>query len=362
MAENCAGVVSVDKEKVMSNYCYDTRRIYTFYHEAIDIIAGKMPRPRMALIYPSRVCNHSCYYCSDRCNNKKINAVMDKSKFLSLPEKLKNLGVESCELCGGGEPLLHPDIEEFIIKCRNKKLKLASLTNGTMLKGRLQELIVEYFSYIRVSLDTFNEVAYRIIRRPKTESASLKQVLSNLKSAIALKRKIDAPIQIGLKVCVCQDNFKNIRENVKRALDLGADSIQIKLAQNSPKSNLSKSVIIKAENELSWCKSNIRGIVILGSFKMPRIDHKCWLSPCHIFIDTSGEARICCYYQFREKTHTYGNVFREGVEKVWFGSKHKKALRNIKIEECNKWDCKYFIYNTTMKNSLINDQAQWQFV
>lgn len=346
----------------MNSYCYDSKRIYTFYQEAKSILLGQLPKPRMALIYPSRLCNHSCYYCSDRWGNEKVNSVMDKDKFLRLPEELKGLGVEGCELCGGGEPMLHPNIEEFILKCKKHGLKLASLTNGTMIKGRLQQLVVEYFSYIRISIDTFDEKAYKEIRRPKAESASFKQVLSNLKSAVALKRKIKSPIQIGLKICICQDNYQDIRKNVYKALEIGVDSIQIKLTQNSTKPVLSESLIKKAEKELFWCKQNIKGINILGSFKMPRIDHQCWLSPCHIFIDTTGDARICCYYQFREKAHTYGNVFKDGVKKVWFSNRHKLALKNIKINECNKWDCKYFIYNTLMKNTLIHDLGQWQFV
>ena len=69
-----------------------------------------------------------------------------------------------------------------------------------------------------------------------------------------------------------------------------------------------------------------------------------------------------CYYQFREKEHTYGNVFRQPLDKVWFGRRHADALRRIKVSECNKWDCKYFVYNKLMKEALVEDQAQWQFV
>ena len=174
--------------------------------------------------------------------------------------------------------------------------------------------------------------------------------------------EMDAPIQIGLKVFICGDNYKYVRKNVNKARELGVDSIQIKLARNSPRGELPADLIAEVEGELAWCKNNIKDMVVFGSVKMPRIDHQCWLSPCHIFIDTTGDARVCCYFQFREKDHTYGNVFKDGVEKVWFSKAHDDAIKKIEIQECNKWDCRYFIYNNIMKEALINDQAQWQFV
>lgn len=347
--------------KQLNRYCYDSRRIYTFYENARKAAAGIIPAPRMALIYPTRICNHSCYYCSDRWGNSRVHSIMPRKQLMALPKKLRKLGVQGVEMCGGGEPLMHPDMPDFIDEAARHGLKLAAFTNGSKLRGELLKKVVANFSYIRISVDTFDAKKYAIVRRPKTPEAGFDQVMKNIRDAVALKKKLKAPIQIGIKLSLEENSAPDVIKSVRKAKALGADSIQIKMARNSGR-EVSAAVVKEAKRQLEWAKKNIKGIVILGSLDKFSIDHKCWLSTCHMFIDTTGDARICCYFQFREKVHTYGNVFREPLEKVWYGKRHAKALRDIKISECNKWDCKYFIYNKIMKEALIEDEAQWQFV
>lgn len=342
---------------------YDIRRIYTFYHEAKEILVGRMPKPRMALIYPSRICNQDCYYCSDGRDNKRINRFMDTEQFLKLPKRLKNLGCESVELCGGGEPFLHPEIKKFIKECSKQSLRLASLTNGTMLKGELLELVIEHFSYVRVSLDTFDPQLYERIRRLKSKEAALPAVLANLREAVRMRNEKKRPIMLGAKMCLDEKNITEMGEAIARAQEIGIDSIQIKLMRNAGvEEKIEPEELEKYEKELQDYKKRYKDIVILGSLKKFTIDHLCWLSPFHVFIDTEGSVRLCCYYQFRAERHTYGNAFENSLEEIWYGKRHFEALKNIQVEECNKWDCKYFMYNKLMKKALIENRAQWQFV
>lgn len=321
-----------------------------------------MPEPRMALIYPSRICNHNCYYCSDRWDNKKVNSFMDPEQFLKLPKRIKDLGAESIELCGGGEPLLHPNIKEFIKEAAKQGLKLASLTNGTMIKDELLELVVNNFSYFRVSMDSFNPEIHKKIRRPKAACYELPAVLENVKNAIELKKKLGKSIQIGLKINVAFENADDIYDSIKKAVEMGADSIQIKIARNADEGEAPVEKVNKVREQIERGKRDFSDkIVILGNIDKYNIDHRCWMAPAHIFIDTNGDVRICCYFQFREKEHTFGNAFESSLEEIWYGKKHFEVMQNIDIEECNKWDCKYFNFNKFLKEAVAEDQGQCQF-
>lgn len=342
--------------------CYDSKRIYTFYHEAKELLAGKMPKPRMCLLYPSRLCTQNCFYCSDRWGNKEINKFMPTEQLLGLPKKLRDFGLESVELCGGGEPLFHPQINEFIKGAASEGLKIASLTNGTMIRGELAETIVKHLSYIRVSLDTFNPDLYNQIRKPKDKKYGLEAVLGNIKELIQTRKRKKPQIQIGAKICLTQDNLDEIINSVKIAQEIGFDSIQIKFARHTGKKEMSPLKLEKAKKDFEYCKQNFKNILVMASVDKYVLDHKCWLCPFHLFIDTNGDVRLCCYFQFRKKRHTFGNVFRSSIDEVWYSKKHFEALKNIKLDECNRWDCKYFIYNRIMKEAVIEDKAQWQFV
>jgi MoaA/NifB/PqqE/SkfB family radical SAM enzyme len=231
-----------------------------------------------------------------------------------------------------------------------------------MIKGELAELIADHFSYVRISMDTFNPEIYKKIRRPKNKRYELETVLNNAKELIKLKKRKKAPIQIGVKVCLTRNNLFDIMETVEVAQKIGFNSIQIKVARHSGKKEISLDKLRKIKEQLDRAKQEFKDILVMGSTEKYKLDHKCWFCPIHLFIDCNGDVRLCCYYQFRQKRHTYGNVFLNSLEEVWYSKKHFEAIKNIRLEECNQWDCKYFTYNKVMKEAIIKDKAQWQFV
>ena len=66
-----------------------------------------------------------------------------------------------------------------------------------------------------------------------------------------------------------------------------------------------------------------------------------------------------CYFQFRKKSHKIGNVFKDGFEKVWYSQRHKDVISNIKIEECNVFDCRFHSYNKDMVEFLNNSHLEF---
>ncbi|GAH92685.1 unnamed protein product, partial [marine sediment metagenome] len=77
--------------------------------------------------------------------------------------------------------------------------------------------------------------------------------------------------------------------------------------------------------------------------------------------DVTGDVRICCWYQLRVEKHTFGNIFRDSIDQVWFSKAHFDAIENLRVNECNLWDCKYFPYNRLMREAIVEDKAQLQF-
>lgn len=77
--------------------------------------ALKSPRhPILAHIIPMRRCNLSCDYCNEYDN---ISKPVPLSVMLRRLELLANLGTSAITI-SGGEPLLHPDLDEIIHSIR----------------------------------------------------------------------------------------------------------------------------------------------------------------------------------------------------------------------------------------------------
>jgi len=352
---------------------YDGNKILTFYKEAKDCLERGLCTPRTALIYPSRVCNQHCYFCIDKITNTGFTKdlkvrFMNRDLFLNLPKELKNLGCEAVELCGGGEPFLHPDIEEFILECKKYNLKLGSLTNGTCLSGSLADLVIDNFSFVRISLDSFNSETYQSIRQTSLNGKdSLSEVLRNLRYLVQRKREVNSRILITVKSVFNKDTIHEMTEYIKIARTYKVDGIHIKGVRNV-ENELDLSVLDPIYEKIleDEKKQNRKGEpFVFGSLNNTVIESPfCFACSFDIFIDTDGSLRLCCYYQNREEDHTYARITSDTLSNlrlIWEGLNHHKALKKIDTSKCNLYNCKYHSYNNVLYEGIIEDQGQWQF-
>ena len=112
-------------------------------------IASK-DHPIMAHLIPIRRCNLSCTYC---------NEYDDFSKPLPLDtigeriDKLAALGTSIVTL-SGGEPLLHPDLDDVIRRMRRKGVIACMITNGYLLTAeRIKRLNDAGLDHMQISID-----------------------------------------------------------------------------------------------------------------------------------------------------------------------------------------------------------------
>jgi len=106
--------------------------------------------PLLAHIIPMRRCNLSCGYC---------NEYDDHSEPLSLEvmfgriDHLAHLGTAVVTI-SGGEPLLHPELEAIIARCRSHRMIAGMITNGYLLsRKRIQSLNRAGLDHLQISID-----------------------------------------------------------------------------------------------------------------------------------------------------------------------------------------------------------------
>jgi MoaA/NifB/PqqE/SkfB family radical SAM enzyme len=106
--------------------------------------------PVLAHVIPIRRCNLSCGYC---------NEYDDFSKPVSLEEmfrridRLASLGV-SIITQSGGEPLLHPDLDQIIARVRGHGALAGMITNGYLLtRERIERLNRAGLQHLQISID-----------------------------------------------------------------------------------------------------------------------------------------------------------------------------------------------------------------
>ncbi len=100
-------------------------------------------------------CNLHCYYCCRNCESKN-NHFLDVAVIDRLLLSSKGCGVKSVDI-SGGEPLLHPQINEIINIIPKYNYRCTLLTNGVLL-SEIDFDIIKKIGGIQISIDGGNAV------------------------------------------------------------------------------------------------------------------------------------------------------------------------------------------------------------
>jgi MoaA/NifB/PqqE/SkfB family radical SAM enzyme len=109
-----------------------------------------MDHPVLAHIIPTRRCNLSCTYCNEFDDFSPPVPLATMQRRIDL---LGNLGTSAVSL-SGGEPLLHPQLDEIIAHIRSHGMMAGMITNGYLLTAdRIQRLNRAGLEHLQISID-----------------------------------------------------------------------------------------------------------------------------------------------------------------------------------------------------------------
>ncbi len=106
--------------------------------------------PILAQIIPIRRCNLACTYCNEF---DKYSPPVSTGEMLRRIDKLGELGT-SIITFSGGEPMLHPDLDDLIRRVRAQDAIATVITNGYLLTpDRIKRLNAAGLDYLQISID-----------------------------------------------------------------------------------------------------------------------------------------------------------------------------------------------------------------
>ncbi len=106
--------------------------------------------PVLAHIIPTRRCNLACKYCNEYDDFSKP---VPTDEMVRRIDRLAALGTSIVSM-SGGEPLLHPDLDELIARIRHHGMMSGMITNGFLLNpDRIQRLNNAGLEHMQISID-----------------------------------------------------------------------------------------------------------------------------------------------------------------------------------------------------------------
>lgn len=312
-------------------------QLLTAWPKVQQILQGEIPIPEVVEIFPTGFCQLNCSHCRFKSGINPINQYMPTDVFLKLLDELQKIGIDTIELSGGGEPLIHPDIEILLNAIILKKFNLGIITNGIEFvdSDTLIELVSKCSMWIRFSIDAFSSDTFCKVHGKR--NLEYNKLLDSIGQFVKLS-KINGNPKIGLRMLISKLNVSDCAFALQTALELEVDYIQFKFLGFPNKLVLSDEEATSTWNLLSnqiadnkSCKTIAE---ILPPYKGELHSEKCYMTYLHPVIDYDGTIYICPFYEHRKEKHRFGNINNDGFLKSWFSDKHREVFNGIDLNTC----------------------------
>src|SRR5204862_7851359 len=141
------------------------RFLHTRAREVLAIAKALLSteHPFLVHIIPTRRCNLACTYCNEFDDFSNPVPLEEMKRRLDL---LADMGTSIITI-SGGEPLLHPELEEVIRHIRKRGMIAGMITNGFLLsKDRIRTLNEAGLEHLQISIDnvTPDEVSKKSLK------------------------------------------------------------------------------------------------------------------------------------------------------------------------------------------------------
>jgi radical SAM protein with 4Fe4S-binding SPASM domain len=159
-------------------------------------------------------CNLSCTHCYSRSGpGRTTEGELTTAEAFGVIDDLADMGVPLI-LFTGGEPLMRADLFELAAYARNRGLKIALSTNGTLITSDIARRIKESgIEYAGISLDGANAETHDRFRNFPGAFDQTIRAFSACK---------EAGLRCGVRVTLTKENCRELEPLVDLALSLGA--------------------------------------------------------------------------------------------------------------------------------------------
>lgn len=291
--------------------------------------------PAHVRIKPINACNHDCWYCAYHVDWLQLGNLMEykdvipKDKMFEIIKDIIDMEVKAVTFSGGGEPLLYPHIVEVVETLARGGVKMATLTNGSNLKGKVAEAFAEHGTWVRISIDGWDGPSYAKARNIK--ETAFDEVVQNMRDFA----KRETKCVLGISYIVEKTNYKHIFEFAKLMKDVGVNHIKLSgcVVSNSGVENNIYHAKLKdvVGSEINKCADlNGEGFSVIDHYHelTDRFDKSYNFCPYLQYQTIIGAD--CKVYSCHDKAYTdegeLGSIKDRSFKEFWFSEENRQRI------------------------------------
>ncbi|PKN00404.1 MAG: radical SAM protein [Elusimicrobia bacterium HGW-Elusimicrobia-2] len=320
-------------------------------------------------VSPSASCNHRCIFCAlDYLGFKK--KFLDFGAYLRFVKAASRKGVKSIMFGGEGEPLMHPRIGEMITETKGHGIDVAFTTNGSLMTPGFLDANMSDISWFKISLDAASAETHVKIHR--TNKKDFHKIISNIKYAVALKKKKKYNCSIGVQLLLLKQNYKEVLCLAETVKKIGIDYFVVKpysqglYSRNKLKIDYKKFKYL--ENQINKLSNRKFSSVFRGQAFETAIAKGTDYKYCHsvpffwAYIMANGDVHTCSAF-LGNKKFIAGNIKHQDFDVIWEGKKRMlnwKMLKKMSINSCRR-NCRMDKVNNYL-DKILNPVPNHTFI
>lgn len=280
-------------------------------------------------------CNSHC----PRCAGGERRGKLEKDKVVQVLQELAAEGTRAVTYTGGGEPSLHEDLAELLLRTKTLGMDCALITNGLALTPEQIESTVTNCTWARISLDAGTASSYKYTHGGTPEE--FEQVIENTALLALARKRLETDCTIGVGYLIDDRTIPDMEASAKICKDVGADYIQFRPFYLGSWFNGPDAIDFDAYNYAYWkChKMETDSFKVLHSGpKFDKIEHnqltrgysKCYGQQFCGVITATGDVVLCCLFRGQER-YVLGNITDSTFKEIWNGSRRRQVLDKLNV-------------------------------
>jgi len=290
----------------------------------------------------------SCDLACPGCISEEMMVAGNKlssKRLISLGEEFNEIGVKGVVLIGGGEPLAHPAIGDFISYLGQNDISIGITTNGTFINRSMEE-IAQYASWTRVSMDAATDAMFSKLRPTKGGGSKFDLIIKNMRHLAKIKKgKLGFSFLIRTEVEGegVVSNIHEIYDAAVLAKEIGCDYFEVKPSYQY-RGNVAHSLVIHDKEKMQQAKkeinrlselvtddfSVIKAITLdasLSGVQKPQNKNytSCPATELRTLVTPSG-VYVCPYWRGKDQFNV-GDIIHSSFQNIWSSEKRKNIQK-----------------------------------
>jgi MoaA/NifB/PqqE/SkfB family radical SAM enzyme len=295
---------------------------------------------------PTEACNLACPGCISEdlvCNKTSFS----RERLLGIANELYEIGTKAVILIGGGEPLAHPAIGEFMQFLGEHDIHIGITTNGSLI-GKYNDIIAKYVFWTRVSMDAATAETFNKLRPSKDGENKFDSIISQMRELAKTKKG-----NLGFSYLIrteadgfgIESNIHEIYDAAVLARETGCDYFEVKpsysyvdgqdhaLVKHSPERMAEARKEIERLDELVTPTFRITKAInledSLNCVDTPQAKdyHTCPVAELRTLVTPSG-VYICPYWRGKDP-YNIGNAHSASIKEIWNGQRRNDVMKNV---------------------------------